>query len=157
MGKREVRVIAVPKWITVTLLVLVSAAMVLLVWLLSGKTYAKQTHPILEAAARILQYRQISSDALLASLMPAIANILLFVPWGFLMFLALDRPSRPRPQSYVITCAAGIIFAMTVDLWQYSLPTRVTTMTDAVANVIGALAGATLGHLRKQVRVRFDA
>ena len=156
MGKREVRVIAVPKWITVTLLVLVSAAMVLLVWLLSGKTYAKQTHPILEAAARILQYRQISSDALLASLMPAIANILLFVPWGFLMFLALDRPSRPRPQSYVITCAAGIIFAMAVDVWQYSLPTRVTTMADSIANTIGALAGATLGHLRKRVRVRFE-
>src|SRR4051812_2523869 len=108
MGKREVRVIAVPKSVTVTLLVLVSAAMVVLVWLLSGKTYAKQTHPILETIARILQYRRISSDALLASLMPAIANILLFVPWGFLMFLALDRPTRPRPQSYVITCAAGI-------------------------------------------------
>src|SRR5439155_22868810 len=150
MGKREVHVIAVPKSVTLALLVLVSVSMVVLIWLLSGKTYAKQTHPILETFARIMQYRQISSDALLASLMPAIANILLFVPWGFLMFLALDRPSRPRPQSYIITCAAGIIFAMTVDVWQYSLPTRVTTMADSIANAIGALAGATLGHLRKQ-------
>ena len=157
MGKRDVRVIAVPKSVTVTLLVLVSAAMLVLVWLLSGKTYAKQTHPILETIARILQYRRISSDALLASLMPVIANVLLFVPWGFLMFLALDRPTRPRPQSYVITCAAGIIFAMTVDVWQYSLPTRVTTLADSISNAIGALAGATLGHLRKQVRVRFEA
>lgn len=156
MGKQEVRVIAVPKWITVALLVLVSAAIVALIWLLSGKTYAKQTHPILETFARIMQYRPISGDALLATLMPVIANILVFVPWGFLMFLALDRPSRPRPQSYVITCAAGIIFAMAVDAWQYSLPTRVTTMTDSIANAIGALGGAFLGHLRKKVRLRFE-
>jgi len=156
MGKPEVRVIAVPKAVTIALLVVVSVLMVALVWLLSGKTYAKQTHPILETVARIMQYRRISSDALLASLMPVIANILLFVPWGFLMFVALDRPTRPRPQSYVITCAAGIIFAMAVDVWQYSLPTRVTTMADSIANTIGALAGATLGHLRKRVRVRFE-
>lgn len=156
MGKRDVRVIPVPKPVTVTLLLLTTAGMLALIWLLSGKTYAKQTHPILETITRIMQYRQISRDALLASLMPVIANILFFVPWGFLMFLALDRPSRPRPQSYAITCAVGIIFAMVLDAWQYLLPTRVTTLADSVANGIGALAGATLGHLRKRVRIRFE-
>jgi|SRR5215212_2301911 len=157
MGKKEVRVIPVPKSVTVALLLVTTVAMVALIWLLSGKTYAKQTHPILETITRILQYRRISSDALLASLMPAIANILLFLPWGFLMFLALDRPSRPRPQSYAITCAVGIIFAMAVDVWQYFLPTRVTTLADSISNAIGALAGATLGDLRKRVRIRFDS
>src|SRR5256885_2432861 len=98
MGKREVRVIAVPKSVTIALLVLVSGSMVVLIWLLSGKTYAKQTHPILETIARIMQYRHISSDALLASLMPAIANTFLFVPWGFL----IDRKSTRLNSSHLV-------------------------------------------------------
>jgi len=40
--------------------------------------------------------------------------------------------------------------------WQEFLPTRVTSPPDALANAAGALAGAALGHARKDVRVRFD-
>jgi glycopeptide antibiotics resistance protein len=156
MGKLETRVIPVPKWATLLLLALTSGAMVALVRVLSGRAYAKDAHPLLETATRIMRYRTISPDALLAGLMPVIANLLFFVPWGFLMFVAIDRPTRPRPVSYVITCAAGIVFAMGMAMWQYSLPTRVTTFADTVTNGAGALAGATLGHLRKRVRVRFQ-
>ncbi|MBV9492950.1 MAG: VanZ family protein [Acidobacteria bacterium] len=155
MGKLETRVVRVPKWATFILLVLTSAAMVALVWLLSGRAYVKNDHPLLETATRIMRYRQLTPDAILAGLMPVIANFLFFVPWGFLTFVAVDRPDRPRSATYAITCFAGIVFAMGVALWQYSLPTRVTTFADTVTNGFGTLAGATLGHLRKRIRVRF--
>jgi len=37
------------------------------------------------------------------------------------------------------------------------LPTRVTTISDSIANAAGAFAGAVAAHLRKRVRVRFES
>ncbi|HYI08919.1 MAG TPA: VanZ family protein [Thermoanaerobaculia bacterium] len=158
MGKRHVRVIVVRKPVTVALLVLTMVAMAALLYLLSGKAYAADTHPIREILARLLGSGRgpISRDAVLAFLMPVIANILLFVPWGFLTFLALDTPSRPRKATYAITLVAAVVFAAAMYLWQLYLPTRVTALPDTVANGAGALAGAALGHARKSMRIRFD-
>jgi glycopeptide antibiotics resistance protein len=88
--------------------------------------------------------------------MPIIANILLFVPWGFLMFLVLDGKTRSRRWTYGATVIGAVAFAAGLLLWQQSLPTRVTSLPDMVANGLGALAGAALGHARKGVHVRFD-
>lgn len=159
MGKRNVHVIVLPKRATVALLVLTSAAMVLLLWFLSGKAYAADAHPVRELFARLLglgERRGLSRDAFLAFLMPVLGHVLLFVPWGFLLFLALDKPERPRLRSYGITFVGGIVFAALMFVWQQYLPTRVTMLADAVANGFGALGGAALGHARKRVRVRFD-
>lgn len=158
MGKRNVRVIVLPKRATVALLVLTSAAMILLIWFLSGKAYAADAHPVREVFARLLgsERRGLSRDAFLAFLMPVLGHVLLFVPWGFLSFLALDAPGRPRLRSYGITFIGGIVFAAAMFLWQQYLPTRVTMLADALANGFGALGGAALGHARKRVRVRFD-
>lgn len=159
MGKRHVHVITVPKRATVTLLTLTSAGMVGFLYLLSGRAYAGETHPFREITARLLGASgsgPVSRDALLAFLMPVIANILLFVPWGFLAFLALDAPLRPRKVTYAITVLAAVVFAAAMFIWQQSLPTRVTAPLDTIANGAGALAGAALGHARKAVRIRFD-
>jgi VanZ family protein len=158
MGKRHVRVIVVRKPVTVALLVLVMVAMAALLYLLSGKAYAADTHPIREILARLLGSGRgpVSRDALLAFLMPVIANILLFMPWGFLAFLALDRSTRPRKATYAIVVTAAVMFAAALYLWQFYLPTRVTALPDTVANGAGALAGAALGHARKGMRIRFD-
>lgn len=158
MGKRQVHVVVVRKPVTVALLVVTSAAMAALVWFLSGKAYAADTHPLRELLARLFGSRRgsLSPDAFLAFLMPVIANILLFVPWGFLAFVALDSARRPRTQTYVMTVLAAAIFAVAMLLWQMSLPTRVTSLPDMIANCAGAFAGAALGHARKTVRVRFD-
>ena len=88
--------------------------------------------------------------------MPVIANILLFVPWGFLAFVALDSPQRPRRTTYLLTIIGALVVAVALSVWQEFLPTRVTSLPDALANAAGALAGAALGHARKGVRVRFD-
>jgi VanZ family protein len=98
----------------------------------------------------------VSRNAVLASIMPAIANMLFFLPWGFLLFLAIDSPSRSRGRTYAMTVIAGTLFAIGMQLWQTFLPTRVLAAADTVADGFGALAGAIAGHLRNRVRVQFD-
>jgi len=159
MGKRHVQVVAVRKPVSFALLALTTALMAGLLYLLSGKAYAADRHPLLELAAGFLgaDRPSISRNALLAFLMPVFANVLLFVPWGFLAFVALDAPPRrTRFRTYLMTVAGALVVAGCMYVWQLYLPTRVTTMPDALANGAGALAGAALGHMRKGVRVRFD-
>lgn len=158
MGKRQVHVIMVRKPVTFVLLVLTTAAMATLLYFLSGKAYAADTHPMRELLSRLLGSSRgpVSRDALLAFLMPVIANVLLFVPWGFLAFVGLDSPSRGRTVTYAMTLVAAVVLAAAMYLWQQLLPTRVTSLLDAVANGAGALCGAALGHARKGVHVRFE-
>ena len=156
MGKRQVRVIRVRKPVTLALLALTTAAMLALLYFLSGKAYAGDAHPVRELLTRLLSsQRPISRGAVVAFLMPVLANVLLFVPWGFFAFIALDSRSRPRKWTYVITFIAALLFAAAMWMWQQSLPTRVTALPDTLSNAFGALAGAALGHARKTVRVRF--
>lgn len=156
MGKREVHVIHVSKRVTIVLLVLVSAAMVALLYFLSGRAYARESHAATELVLRLLRRDDPPRTAVLAALMPVIANALLFAPWGFLAFIALDSPRRRRFHTYLLTFLAAAVFATAMELWQIFLPTRVTSPVDAIANALGALAGAVLGHLRKEVRIRFE-
>ena len=156
MGKREVHVIVVSKRVTVTLLVLVSLGMIALLYFLSGKAYARDSHPATELMLRLLRRDDATRDAVLAALMPVIANALFFVPWGFLMFIAVDTPERRRFRTYLITFLAAALFATAMEVWQVFLPTRVTSPVDAIANSLGAFLGAVAGHLRKEVRIRFE-
>src|SRR5437773_962161 len=108
MGKSEVRVVIVRKWVTVMLLVVVSIAILALILFLSGRAYVRDRSPLLIILSLIQRYDRgaLTNSALLAALMPALANISLFVPWGFLMFLALDRRERPRLRSHVVVTLA---------------------------------------------------
>lgn len=156
MGKREVRVIVVRKWATVVLLVIVSGAMLATLYYLSGKAYSNGREPLRDLLLRMVQRDRVSSNAVLASIMPAIANILFFLPWGFLMFLALDVPSRNRARTYCITVVAGALFAVAMEVWQTFLPTPVLALPDTIAHSAGALTGAMVAHVRKRVRLQFD-
>jgi len=157
MGRRQVHVIRVRTPVTLTLLVLVTAAIAALIYFLSGKAYAAEMHPLREILARLLGSSRgpLSRGTVLAFLMPIIANILLFVPWGFLLFLVLDG-RMSRRWAYGVTVIGAVAFAAGLLFWQQFLPTRVTSLPDMVANGLGALAGAALGHTRKGVHVRFD-
>lgn len=154
MGKHELRIVVVPKWVTATLLVATSAAMIALVSALSGRAYAHEPMSVRELVTRIMER---STHAALIGLMPLAANAMLFIPWGFFAFLVFDRSGRSRSQAYAMTILGGAIFAIAISAWQSLLPTRLTTIADSVANVAGTFAGAAAAHLRKQVRVRFDA
>lgn len=158
MGRRQVQIIRVRTPVTFALLALATIAIASLIYFLSGKAYAAETHPIREILARLLGSGRgpVSRDALLAFLMPVLANVLLFVPWGFLAFLALDGRTRSRRAAYLWTIIGAVAFGAAMVLWQQTLPTRVTSLPDTIANGLGALAGAALGHARKSVRVQFD-
>jgi len=157
MGRRQVREIRVRTAVTFALLAVVTMAIASLIYFLSGKAYAAETHPIREILARLLGGRgAVSRDALLAFLMPVLGNVLLFVPWGFLAFLALDGRLQSRGKTYLMTVVGAVVFAAGMVLWQQTLPTRVTSLPDTFANGLGALAGAALGHARKSVRIQFD-
>jgi glycopeptide antibiotics resistance protein len=159
MGRAGVREVVVKKGWTVFLLLVVTVAIVLLTLWVSGKAYTK-VDPVpfrdLRLLARKVHHGPLPVSTAIALLAPTLFNILLFMPWGFLMFIALDRTERPTNQSYLVTVLLGIAFSASVEAWQYFLPTRVTDVNDVMANGMGALVGAVLGHLRKRVRVSFE-
>ncbi|HSP35376.1 MAG TPA: VanZ family protein [Thermoanaerobaculia bacterium] len=157
MGKRGVRIVVVRKRVTLALLVVASALIVALVYSLSGRAYANEQEPLVRLAlAAVHRQEAPNRNAVLSGLMPVIANVLLFVPWGFLAFLLFDSPARGRSAPYVATIVSGAIFAMLLFAWQEFLPTRVTGPVDSVINVAGAFCGALAGHLRKRIRIQFD-
>lgn len=159
MGKRQVRVVRVRKPITFLLLLLVTALMVSLLYFLSGRAYVSDdVHPVRDVLQAVFgsQRGGLSRGALLAYLMPVIANALLFVPWGFLAFIGLDTRRRRRRISYLLTVIGATLFSAAMVVWQQQLPSQVTTPADVAANCAGAFAGAALGQMRKDVRVRFD-
>lgn len=157
MGRRAVRVIVVRKPVATVLLVVLSAALVALVYTLSGRAYASGSYPLRDLIFGLRgSAHPLSREALLAGLMPVIADVLLFVPWGFLLFVVLDTPQRPRSRTYALTFLCGLAFAALLDASQAFLPTRVTDSLDTLANAVGALGGAVAGHLRKQVRIQFN-
>jgi glycopeptide antibiotics resistance protein len=153
------RVVRVRKGVTLLLLLAVSATIVLLTFSLSGRAYARESdRPFGEV--RLLASRLAAGGytnaGLLALMLPAISNMIVFLPWGFLMFIWVDRPTRPLHVSYLLTLGMGMTFALALGLWQVTLPTRVTDASDAIWNSVGALSGALLGQLRKRVRVAFE-
>lgn len=158
MGKRIIQTILVPRWVTIALLIVLSVGMAGLIAMLSGRAYLRQRLTIPELVALVHRYDQgaLSNDAILATAAPGIADILFFVPWGALAFLAFDGGEGHRFRTYLLTLAVGLTFALGLVAWQSALPTRVTGWEDAGWNTFGCMAGAVAGHLRKQLRLRFD-
>lgn len=156
MGKKEIHVVHVPRAITVVVWLLVSAAMVALVYALSGHAYHRApSFAQMMAMVRRYDSGTATNSALLAESAPALAGILFFLPWGALAFLSLDRLER-RGRVYLAVVALGVAFALGLVAWQRTLPTRVMDWPDAAWNALGSAAGATLGHARKRVRIRFE-
>jgi hypothetical protein len=158
VGKPAIRVFIVPRSVTIVLLAAASFAMTMLIAFLSGRAFLRQQLTLAEVVSLIHRYDQgvVSNDALLATAAPGIADILFFVPWGALAFLAFDAGDEHRPRTYLLTLLVGVTFALGLVAWQSALPTRVTGWEDAGWNMVGILAGAVCGHLRKRIRVRFD-
>lgn len=68
------------------------------------------------------------------------ANIALFVPFGILVALSMPR-SRWR---FGMTAALGFLSSCAIELIQLSIPTRVSTVSDVVANTLGGIIGALI-------------
>jgi glycopeptide antibiotics resistance protein len=151
--------ITVRRPITVVLLLATVAAIVLTTLWMSGKSYSKiDPRPFddLRHLTRRLERRPVSTHIVAVVLVPVVANVLLFAPFGFLLFLALYSVERPTVQTYLLTLLAGFTFTCLIEAWQYFLPSRVADVNDVIWNTAGTLAGAVLGHLRARVRFEFD-
>jgi glycopeptide antibiotics resistance protein len=154
MGKPTTVVILVPRWASVAMLVGLSAAMALLILALSGRAYLHERTSIVEVLSLVRRYDRLTPTAFIAAIAPVITNILFFLPWGALAFLAFDR--RSRAATYALTIAVGVAFACVLVAWQGALPTRVTGWNDAAWNTVGCAVGAMGAHLRKELRIRFE-
>ena len=151
------RDVVVPKPVTLLLLLAATLAIITVTVWMSGKSYGN-LDPIpfddIRYLARRLGDRPISTHILAVIVMPMIANVLLFVPWGFLLFITLYNLERPTLQTYVLTILLGLSFSLGIEGWQYFLPSRVADINDVIWNTSGTFLGALLGHAR--LRVRFD-
>jgi len=149
----------VPRPVTILLLVCVIVAILALTTWTPGANYS-QLDPIPFEDLRHLAHRiarhPVSMRVIALIIVPIIGNILLFVPFGFFLFITLYSVDRPTVQTYVLTTFAGLTFSCLIEAWQYFLPTRVADINDIIWNSAGALAGAILAHLRMRVRIEFD-
>lgn len=71
------------------------------------------------------------------------ANVLGYVPYGFLGLAAL-QPALRRLSAAALVVASGAVLSLALEAAQSYLPTRVAASLDAVANVAGVAAGALL-------------
>jgi glycopeptide antibiotics resistance protein len=153
------REISVPRWVTVLFFLLVTGAVLTTTIYVSGASYSK-VDPVpfedVRHLAERLEHRATSTQVLAILVMPIVANVLLFVPWAFLLFIVLYNPERPTVQTYVLTILLGLSFTLAIEAWQYFLPSRVADINDIIWNTAGTILGAILGHLRMRVRFEFD-
>ncbi len=151
--------IVVKRPVTVALLVVTTILIVAATLWMSGKSYSK-VDPIpfedLRHLAHRIAHRPVSTRVLALIILPIVANILLFVPWGFLLFIALYTVERPTIQTYVLTLLLGFTFSCVVEAWQYFLPSRVADINDIIWNSVGTLIGAILAHFRMRLRFEFQ-
>ncbi len=153
------REVLVKKPLTVVLLLLTTLTIIWITVWMAGKSY-ENFEPIpfddLRYLAKRLSERPISTHILAVIVVPMIANVLLFVPWGFLMFITLYTVQRPTLQTYVLTILLGFSFTLGIEGWQYFLPSRVADINDVIWNTSGTILGAFLGHARLRVRFEFE-
>ena len=144
---------------TILLLLIATVAIAATTLWMSGKSYSK-IDPIpfedLRHLANRAAHRPVPTRVFALIVVPIIANVLLFMPWGFLMFISLYTVERPTVQTYVLTVLLGLTFACAIEAWQYFLPSRVADINDIIWNTVGTFLGAILAHMRLRLRFEFD-
>jgi glycopeptide antibiotics resistance protein len=153
------REVVIKRPVTILLLIVVTLSIIAITVWMAGKSY-ENFDPIpfddVRYLIRRVADRPISTHILAVLVVPMIANVLLFLPWGFLTFIALYTVDRPTLQTYVLTILLGFSFSLGIEGWQYFLPSRVADINDVIWNTTGAVLGAFLGHLRLRVRFEFQ-
>jgi VanZ family protein len=153
------REVVLRKPITVALLLATTLAIITITIWMAGKSYSSlDPFPFddLRYLSRRLAERPISTHILAVIVVPMIANVLLFVPWGFFTFITFYTVERPTLQTYVLTILLGLSFTLAIEAWQYFLPSRVADASDVIWNTSGTVLGALLGHARLRVRFEFE-
>lgn len=75
----------------------------------------------------------------------SILNVLLFVPWGFL--LRLKRREEGFIKAVMMTSLTGFLTSFVIEVIQYDTGRGYFELTDLVTNVFGTLLGAILASV----------
>ena len=83
------------------------------------------------------------------STLDVVSNVLLFVPFGFLLLGArLSVRSSLAPfLAVLLAWTYGLLFGFSIEIGQLFSPGRTASILDALCNAIGALAGGVLGYV----------
>src|SRR5581483_8915925 len=110
--------IVIRRPVTVLLLLCVTAGIVAITMWMSGTNYS-QLDPIpfedIRHLAHRFETRPVSTRIIALIIVPIIGNILLFVPFGFFLFIALYRIERPTLQTYVLAAFGGLTFSCLIE------------------------------------------
>lgn len=74
-----------------------------------------------------------------------ISNLLGYLPFGFLLFVALIRSRRRPGVAAALALLCGSSLSLSMEVLQNYLPHRVSSNVDFVLNVIGTAAGVAIG------------
>ncbi len=75
-----------------------------------------------------------------------IANIILFIPYGFVVRVCLNQ-YRQRIKGALLLFCFAVVLAYTLQYLQFFLPARVADASDAVYNLLGVILGMIVSHL----------
>ena len=74
-----------------------------------------------------------------------VSNLLGYLPFGFLLFVAQVRGGRRGRRAAAIAFAVGTVLSLTMETLQNYLPTRVSSNVDLGLNALGTGLGALVG------------
>lgn len=128
-----------PRWMTVGLWVLIAGYGVTLACLALWPTPVDASlHPLLSSITRQVPW-------LTYARIEFAANVLLFVPFGFLFTLLLRR-------AHYVVLPAAVVVTVAVESWQSLIDERTSSVLDIVANVTGACLGILVAALVRLAR-----
>ena len=76
-----------------------------------------------------------------------VANLLGYLPLGFLLFVAIVRSGRAAGAAALLACAGGALLSLTMEIVQNYLPHRVSSNVDFALNAAGTAIGVAIGSL----------
>ena len=76
-----------------------------------------------------------------------VANLLGYLPLGFLLFVALVRGGRRAGAAALLGCVGGTLLSLTMEMLQNYLPHRVSSNVDLAFNAAGTALGVAIGAL----------
>jgi glycopeptide antibiotics resistance protein len=74
-----------------------------------------------------------------------ISNVLLFIPWGFLLATWLADRGTHFIAALILALISGALFSVSVELAQLFAPSRTTSVMDLLTNTSGSMLGALIG------------
>jgi VanZ family protein len=74
-----------------------------------------------------------------------VSNLLGYLPFGFLLFVALVRSGRATGNATAVACIGGGALSFTLEVLQNYLPHRVSSNVDWSLNLLGTLLGVAIG------------